>query len=381
MPDSTNPVLDSVVSIANASIKPKILTPDNFEVLSVRPFKESTSNHNTLVTVKIDLGASAALIALSESDRYSVRPVKITRIDLADVAQYREIEKNELGQYQIDAASLGEVISVLNINALEEEFEEIIVNEETGVSIIRALPNSLGWKGQITIVRETGILPWVCSGDVTRVAGIRDSGVATLNRQYKLRVKIGSDSWHTFTIGGTGRLSALVSANAQAVAYLNANSITISPDSGGTDDYFTNDSHTDGVQIEFVPLNDASKEKLAEVFEQTNTSIVGSEAGGIQFCLAQLPPLVAGLIITNTNLPTTDGDGEVQLTFSTVPDPAYTGGILTWTIIAGHQYATVSETGLLTIVDAPNGILIGVRLTSINGVTTTKNIPTADQSK
>ncbi len=247
MPDSNNPILDSIVSIANSGIKPKLLTATNFEVLSVEPFKESTSGHNTLVTVKIDLGAASPLIAMTEADRYAKRSVKLTRIDLLDVVKFREIETNELGQYLIEAETIADVIEALDFAANPNELEEIVVDEENGISIIRAVPNSLGYKGQFTI----------------------------------------------------------------------------------------------------------------------------SKAGpGL--------PNVAGLNITNVNLPTQGGDGEVQLTYTTVPNPANTGGIAVWTVTAGGEFATVSNTGLLTIVDAPNGTLIGVRLTSLNGVTVTKNIPTHD---
>lgn len=376
MPDSTNPLLDSVVSIANASIRPKILTPDNFEVLSVQPFKESTSTHNTLVTVKIDLGAASPLIALSESDRYAKRSVKLTRIDLADVVKFREIEKNSAGQYQIEASTVADVIDALGIGALPEELEEIVVDEEAGVSIIRAVPDSLGWKGQFTITRDAGTdeTEWSCTGNVTRIAAVADSGMNTPNREYDIRIKVGSDAPRLFTIAGTANLAGLISNSGSFVAFLIANDIAFNQDSAGLTEYFTNNSQVNGVQFEIIPKNEASVGKLTAEAEQENTSFVTTEEDALRFCLAPLPPNVAGLIITNTNLPTTNGDGEVQLTYDTVPNPAYTGGIETWTVTAGAEYASVSETGLLTIIGAPEGILIGVRLTSLNDVSVTKNL-------
>lgn len=147
MPDSTNPQLDSVVSIANASIRPKILTPKNFEVISVQPFKESTSTHNTLVTVKIDLGAATPLIALPESDRYAKRDVKVTRIDLADIAEFRGIEKNAKGQYVGDIIDAASAISILNASILEDEITLIKTADAT---VVKAVDSSLGYVGAVT---------------------------------------------------------------------------------------------------------------------------------------------------------------------------------------------------------------------------------------
>ena len=147
MPDSTNPQLDSVVSIANASIRPKILTSENFEVISVQPFKESTSTHNTLVTVKIDLGAAAPLVALPESDRYAKRDVKFTRIDLADIVKFRAIPKNEKGQYIGEITYAASVITLLNAAIGEDE---LVLIKTADATIVKAAEDSLGYIGAIT---------------------------------------------------------------------------------------------------------------------------------------------------------------------------------------------------------------------------------------
>lgn len=147
MPDSTNPQLDSVVSIANASIRPKILTSENFEVISVQPFKESTSTHNTLVTVKIDLGAATPLVALPESDRYAKRDVKFTRIDLKDIAAFRAIEKNAKGQYVGDITDVASAIALLNAEIGEDE---IVLVKTADSTVVKAVETSLGYIGSVT---------------------------------------------------------------------------------------------------------------------------------------------------------------------------------------------------------------------------------------
>ncbi len=377
MPDSTNPQLDSVVSIANASIRPKILTSENFEVISVQPFKESTSTHNTLVTVKIDLGAAAPLVALPESDRYAKRDVKFTRIDLADIAEFRGIEKNEKGQYILNATNASELAAALDTNLNFYEVERIVIDEDDGVSIFRVDPNSLGWKGQITVVGEP-VVPWVCAGNVTATAFIIDEGNNEDIRRFNLRIKVGTGSYQTFKISGTGSFVSLINENTAAQSYLASQDIEYWSGSEG-EVYFVSNNANNSSQIEIVPTNEFAFGTLTNSEEQENTSLFINEDGALRFCLAQRPPVATAVTITNdASLTTTSGYLALQLEVTTTPNPAFTNNIALWSITAGGNVATVSETGELMIVDAPDGTSITVRYETINGVFTTKTFTTTD---
>lgn len=380
MPNSDNPILDSIVSVANAKIAPKILTRENFEVLSVKPFKESTSTHDTLVTVKIDLGAATPLIALPESDRYAKRDVKFTRIDLVDIAEFREIEKNEKGQYILDATTASQLADALETNLNLGEIERIIIDEEAGVSVFRVDPNSLGWKGQITVVGEP-VAPWTCTGNVTTTVILVDAGGGEGIRQFNLRIKVGTGSFQTFAISGMGTFASLISANTTAQSYLASQNIVYWSDSDGNA-YFISNNANNPSQIEIVPTNENAAGTLTAAEEQDNTSVFITEESTVRFCLAQRPPAATAVTIANgTSLTTSGGDLTLQLLVTTTPDPAFTDDIALWSITAGGNFATVSETGELMIVDAPDGTSITVRYETINGVFTTKTFTTTDQAE
>jgi hypothetical protein len=80
-PVDNTATLKSLVSVANSKIEPKILTDRNFKVLSIKPLRSTTSPHNTVASVQVDLAGDSP-IAIVSSDRYSRRLVEFTRIDL-----------------------------------------------------------------------------------------------------------------------------------------------------------------------------------------------------------------------------------------------------------------------------------------------------------
>lgn len=176
MPVTISPALESIVSVANAKVESKILTDENFEVLSVQPFRESTSTHNTLVTVKIDLGVSHPLIAIPESDRFTKRTVKLTRINLADVAKFRNIPVNEKGQYIIDAGDVTELATALGANFDDTDVEIVDVSEDDGLAIFRAKPDSLGWIGRIGVAESVTPPP-----DATAVTIVQPTTIETID--------------------------------------------------------------------------------------------------------------------------------------------------------------------------------------------------------
>lgn len=148
---STPTTVASLVSLTNSKIESKILTEDNYEVLSVEPLRLTTTQHNTVVKIRVDLAARTPNLAIPASDRFSVRTVELTRIDLKDIAAFRGIEKNTLGQY-VATASVDAIISLLGANIQPEEVELIKIRD--GVHLFRAKPDSLGYIGGLTIVGE-----------------------------------------------------------------------------------------------------------------------------------------------------------------------------------------------------------------------------------
>ena len=112
-PVDNTATLKSLVSVANSKIEPKILTDRNFEVLSIKPLRSTTSPHNTVASVQVDLAGDSP-IAIVSSDRYSRRLVEFTRIDLKDIADFRAIPKNEKGQYIGEIPDATSVITLLN---------------------------------------------------------------------------------------------------------------------------------------------------------------------------------------------------------------------------------------------------------------------------
>src|SRR5690606_35515988 len=107
---NTNPTsLASLVSIVNSKVEPKLLTDDNFEILSIKPLTLTTSKHNTVAEIRVDLGANLPTKVLTVNDRYSLRTVEFTRIDLNDIAKFRNLTVNATGQYVADVPDLAGV--------------------------------------------------------------------------------------------------------------------------------------------------------------------------------------------------------------------------------------------------------------------------------
>lgn len=145
-PVDNTATLKSLVSVANSKIEPKILTDRNFEVLSIKPLRSTTSPHNTVASVQVDLAGDSP-IAIVSSDRYSRRLVEFTRIDLKDIANFRAIPKNEKGQYIGEITDVASVIDLLNA-AIEED--ELVLIKTADATVVKAAEDSLGYVGAIT---------------------------------------------------------------------------------------------------------------------------------------------------------------------------------------------------------------------------------------
>lgn len=151
-PVDNTATLKSLVSVANSKIEPKILTDRNFEVLSIKPLRSTTSPHNTVASVQVDLAGDSP-IAIVSSDRYSRRLVEFTRIDLKDIANFRAIPKNEKGQYIGEITDAASVIDLLNA-AIEED--ELVLIKTADATVVKAAEDSLGYVGAITFAGAAG---------------------------------------------------------------------------------------------------------------------------------------------------------------------------------------------------------------------------------
>ena len=138
--------LKALVSVANSKIEPKLIDDKNFTVLSIKPLRSTTSKHNTVADIRIDLSSDSPL-AIVATDRYSHRRVEFTRIDLKDIAAFRGIEKNAKGQYVGDITDAASAISLLNASILEDEITLIKTADAT---VVKAVDTSLGYIGAVT---------------------------------------------------------------------------------------------------------------------------------------------------------------------------------------------------------------------------------------
>lgn len=145
-PVDNTATLKSLVSVANSKIEPKILTDRNFKLLSIKPLRSTTSPHNTVASVQVDLAGDSP-IAIVSSDRYSRRLVEFTRIDLKDIANFRAIPKNEKGQYIGEITSAASVIDLLNAAIGEDE---LVLIKTADATVVKAAEDSLGYIGAIT---------------------------------------------------------------------------------------------------------------------------------------------------------------------------------------------------------------------------------------
>ena len=153
-PVDNTATLKSLVSVANSKIEPKILTDRNFKVLSIKPLRSTTSPHNTVASVQVDLAGDSP-IAIVSSDRYSRRLVEFTRIDLKDIANFRAIPKNEKGQYIGEITDAASVITLLNA-AIEED--ELVLITTADATVVKAAEDSLGYIGAITFAGVAGTM-------------------------------------------------------------------------------------------------------------------------------------------------------------------------------------------------------------------------------
>ena len=147
-PVDNTATLKSLVSVANSKIEPKILTDRNFKLLSIKPLRSTTSPHNTVASVQVDLAGDSP-IAIVSSDRYSRRLVEFTRIDLKDIANFRAIPKNEKGQYIGEITDAASVLTLLNA-AIEED--ELVLIKTADATVVKAAEDSLGYVGAILLL-------------------------------------------------------------------------------------------------------------------------------------------------------------------------------------------------------------------------------------
>ncbi|BDH16586.1 MAG: hypothetical protein [Bacteriophage sp.] len=146
---STPTNVTSLVDMINAGLRRKLLTATNFTVTAIKPIKNRVSGHNTEVEVKIDLAADTPNLPIAESDRYSVRSIELTRINLHDIAVYRNLAVNDNGSFVGQPADAAAAIALLNanINPTEVAFHQL-----DAVSYLEAKPTSLGYIGRISFM-------------------------------------------------------------------------------------------------------------------------------------------------------------------------------------------------------------------------------------
>jgi hypothetical protein len=150
--------LSAIVEIANARTKPKLLTlPDesglsNFEILEVKPYTASTNDHNSIATIRVDLGFGSNALPIPEHERYSIRKVPFTRIDLKDIAEFNGLEKNENNAYVGDDLTI-EALSALLAPDVAEHVTLTSINEVT--SVLKAKADSIGYIGSVTFVGKS----------------------------------------------------------------------------------------------------------------------------------------------------------------------------------------------------------------------------------
>lgn len=146
--------LNSLVGMVNSKITPKLLTEDNFEVLSVRALNQSHSTeHNTAAKIRVDLAVNNPNGILLESDRYSTRTVYFTRIDLKEIAALNDLVKNADGSYVAVVTDKASAIAALGANISEDEVRYIQLTDR---GVLTANAGSLGYIGSITFAAAAG---------------------------------------------------------------------------------------------------------------------------------------------------------------------------------------------------------------------------------
>lgn len=177
-PVDNTATLKSLVSVANSKIEPKILTDGNFKLLSIKPLRSTTSPHNTVASVQVDLAGDSP-IAIVSSDRYSRRLVEFTRIDLKDIANFRGIPKNEKGQYIGEITSAASVIDLLNAAIGEDE---LVLIKTADATVVKAAEDSLGYIGAITFAgaADTMVSPSGIAVTVDKLLSVGQTVTATV---------------------------------------------------------------------------------------------------------------------------------------------------------------------------------------------------------
>ena len=153
---NTPTTLGSLVKIVNSKVDPKILQVDNYEVISIEPINSSITEHNTEAKIRVDLAKRNPTGIMVETDRYSTRVVRFTRIELKDIAAYRAIPKNLKGQYEVAVTDVASAITALGANIDPTEVDLVTVGDS---KVLRAKPTSMGYVGNITFVAPAVVAP------------------------------------------------------------------------------------------------------------------------------------------------------------------------------------------------------------------------------
>ena len=135
-----------VAEKVNKNIRPKILNDNNFEVISIKPELNAGDNFNTSVTIRVNLGSGDPL---PTTEQFATRVVRVRRIDLKDIAEFRKLPKDEAGNYYISGADSESIALTLDCNILENEMIITPVGDRYRVT---AAPTSLGYIGGITFI-------------------------------------------------------------------------------------------------------------------------------------------------------------------------------------------------------------------------------------
>lgn len=146
--------LDDILALANEDTNRKLLTDDNFKIISVEPYSEPREKYNTVAVIEIDLYPDVS-DDLIKCARYATRRVPFTRLTIKDALARAEVSLDKLGRLKVN--SVADVDAVLSsfVDKVLIDPEEVMfmsVNEKSAV--IRAKKDSLGFTGSLTVTTE-----------------------------------------------------------------------------------------------------------------------------------------------------------------------------------------------------------------------------------
>lgn len=146
-------------TILNARLAKKLLTPDNFTVLSVTGYKDPTNRTNAIVTVEVDLFPNV-VIPMLKSTRYITRTIKVNRIDLTKALLAAGFESNEDGYVQVEGtfATAADFCNAVS-GKISIDPEEIVLFPSEETTLVKAKDDSLGYTGKVILAAGGDVDP------------------------------------------------------------------------------------------------------------------------------------------------------------------------------------------------------------------------------